>query len=271
MSSQFIGVFSVGTTLDRGLRLYKLTFKRVFSLLLVPVMIGMLPYLSGINLLSPRYSAFQISVMIINMFVGAWAYCVIIRYLQKVAMGESPSVSQMLKLSGPRDLFLLFTYLLWGVMMVISMLLLIIPAVYVGNVMLVGFMVAITERQYFFGGISRTFSLIKGRWWKTFGVNFIAFLIVVVPYMIGMAIMSSMMLVSMKGSGTMDSSAAPSGIFMLIGVVINSLIVALVFPVFSSVTLVHYNSLRCEKESFDLEKSIETIGEASVQNKSATV
>ncbi|MFW6245701.1 MAG: hypothetical protein ACOC36_07415, partial [Fibrobacterota bacterium] len=85
-------------------------------------------------------------------------------------------------------------------------------------------------------------------------------------------ILSLSVLVSTEGGGATGSSPAASfGILALIGVLIYMLILTLVFPIFTSITLVHYNSLRCEKENFDIEKSIETIGKARAQNISATV
>ncbi|MFP4165193.1 MAG: hypothetical protein ACLFQB_14855 [Chitinispirillaceae bacterium] len=272
MSSQYIGVFSVGTTLDRGLRLYKQSFKRVFPLLLVPMMIGMLPYLSGSsNLYSPTYSPFQILIFIVNIGVGLWAWSVGIRYLQKLAMGENPSVSEMLKLSGPQDLALILTYIIWGFILFVSMFFLVIPALYFSNFLMTALIVATIERQYSFEGLSRTFGLIKGRYWKTFAVNFIAILIVMVPSMIGIGIMTSLMAVSMNGASMADPAAAPSGMLPVIGMAVYMLVIALVFPIYSATALVHYNSLRSEKESLDLEQSIEEIGDASVQNTSSTV
>ncbi len=265
MSSQFMGVFSIGTTLDRGLRLYKMTIGKVFPILIIPMFIGFIPYFNTSSMLNtPRISPLYIIVTIINFFVGTWAGAVIIRYMQRTIMGETISASQMLKLADGRDFLSIFSYLIWGLLSVVSLFLLIIPFFYFANIMLMGWVLIFVERRYFFDGISRAFFLVKKRWWKTFAINFISFLIMFVPMIIAITIFSFVSALALKGGTS-------SRIFFLGGMVIYGGVIALVAPIFTSIVLVHYNSLRCEKESMDLEKSINEIGEARVQEAPAAL
>ncbi len=258
MSSQFIGVFSIGTTLDRGIRLYKLVLKRVFPVLLLPMLIGMLPY-TQLNTSGATLGIQGTSLLfLLNFAVGIWVWIVIFRYMQKVALGEQLSVSEMLKLPKPVDQLLVLTYILWFIAFFAGSLALLIPGIYIMNLLFMGIIVATIEKQYLVNGIFRTFSLTWKRWWKTFAINIIAFSIIFVPIMAAMLVLGTTTVFnSMANQYGAQSSL---GVAQIVSFLVYYAIIALVAPIFSSIMLVHYYSLRSEKEHLDIETAINEIG-----------
>ena len=265
MATQFIGAFSIGTTLDRGLRLYKSVLTRVFPFMFIPLMITYIPYIHDQSALhKTSFNRLEAVFLIINIFAGIWAFNITLRYMQKVCLGESPTISEMIGFGRPKDFALIITYLIWGMIMMFSIILLILPIFFISNFIMTGLIVAVIERKFFFSGVSRTFSLIKRRWWKTFAINLISVIIVFVPIVISFTVYG---LLLASASTTPESQAFSPSVFL--GLVFYGLVVALSFPAITSITLVHYNSLRCEKENMDLENTIDKMGKSCGSNLSA--
>ncbi len=270
MSSQFVGVFSIGATLDRGLRLFKLSAAKVMPLILLPFVFGIGAALSFIQGLGKGdyHSSMPLIVtgVILNLIGCSWSWVVCIRYLHKLSVGESPTTSQMLRLAGPADLLLLITFFFWGIAGIIGLFLLIIPYLYIINIINVGLILAVVERQYFVNGMMRTFKLVKGRFWKTLVVNLLSGLIAYIPVMIGMILMVVIMVAVQAFRGSSGSESAMGPAFLAIFYAVYFGLISLSFPVIYSVQLIHYHSLRCEKESFDIESKIDELGNSPVDN-----
>ena len=260
MPGDFMGVFTIGQTLDRGFRLYRKTLKTLLLLFLPPGLIltlsltGMVigaemeyPILTGISGISNLFSLVFIA------YIGI----ISIRYLHQVSEGHSPLLGDILRFSGPKDLLYLLTLLLWMAVAMLTMLALLVPYIWFANLSYLGIVIAIVEKRYGFSSIKRTIELTRKRWWKTFAINLILGLMVAVP-MYGVMILASGVLPIFAADVNEQSMA--NVVAAIVGLMLVSAIVFIVItPLYYTTLVVHYNSLRSEKESADLDKQLDEL------------
>ena len=277
MSSQFMGVFSIGQTIDRGIKLYKLSIGRIFLLLLIPNFLVMTP-----NLISSSFSSVVASnpgkmvglaggygvLFIASFFLYMWASIVMVRYLYSLTTDEPvTSFGQMLGLGQPKDFLFFITGIIWMATLVVATLLLIVPGLYLANLMyLLAAPICIVEQRYFFSGIGRMVNLAQKRWWKTSVINLVTFLIMFVPILASYGFFVWAMIQGRTVfDGTANTEAMTRGgfsVMALIALLVYSAVCALVYPLYASVGIVHYNSLRSEKESTDIAAQLDSIAPA---------
>ncbi|MFP4165192.1 MAG: hypothetical protein ACLFQB_14850 [Chitinispirillaceae bacterium] len=267
MATQFVGVFSIGRTLDRGLRLFKLAWKKVIPLMLLPFVLGLGAYVGfarealSTGFSQMQYAPLYVAGFILNVVGSIWAWVISSRYIYKLSVGENLTTSEMLRLADFRDLLLIITSFLWVAAAMIGFVLLIVPYIYLINLMNIGFLICILERKYFVNGIVRTCELVKQRWWKTAGVNILAGIVGTIPVMAGMMILTflSVLLLTIFSSNAF-SNEQNLPVLMIMYYIAYFALFSLSIPLISSIQIVHYHSLRCEKESFDIESRIDEIG-----------
>jgi hypothetical protein len=269
METQFIGIFTIGQTLDRGFRLYKAAIKKIFLLLLLPCLVGvfqmtkMMTSGPGGAAIDPAY----LLLNLLNMLIWLWVWIIATRYLHEISKGENLSFGKMLRLAGPKDLLYIITYFIFFLILVIS-LFAVIPFIYLINISYIAAVVCIIERKYFLDWVGHTFTLTKGRWWKTFVINLIVSVITFVPIIIVMFIWTGAM--GAAAYSQIESLADPSASrpfsgmspLFIFGAVLYMLAISLVMPIFMSVNVVHYNSLRAEKENIDIDKQLDDMDAA---------
>lgn len=262
MENMFVGTFTIGQTLDRGIKLYKKILGKVVILFLVSSGLGLFnmkqmytPANAGnpMAVFSPLY--------FISMIFGFWSFIVVVRYIIKVCEGEELQFNDIIKLFSASDLLLIITAVVWWIALVVSMIALILPFFYLVNIGTIGMIVVVSEKKYFFDGIGRTFSLTKGRWWKTFVINVVAYLIIIVPTLVSMSLfMGSAVSSAMNNVEAAATGMMPMSPMAIVGMALYMLSVALLWPLFISISVVHYNSLRSEKESVDLSSQVDALG-----------
>ncbi len=261
MDSPFVGVFSIGQTLDRGIRLYKTALAKVIVFLVVPSLFGLYLMPRAMNPNPQNPLALFGPAYFISLFLGLYVWIVTTRYIYHLSLGEEMSVGDILKLAGPKDLLFILTYITATIVMILSMLALVIPFVYLLNLVSIIMIVAVVERTYFFGWLPRAFKLTRGRWWKTFVINVVTFIIFFIPLIVAMSIWGSAAagstvaaMESMAEGGTMTSHLNP---LAYVGAAIYVVTVSLLTPLLITINIVHYNSLRSEKENVDIEKQLD--------------
>jgi nitrate reductase NapE component len=156
------------------------------------------------------------------------------------------------------------TGIIWIFALLLSCGLLIIPGIYLANMAyLLAAPICIVERHYFFSGIGRMIRLAQNRWWKTFVINLVTFLIMVVPII---AAYGFLMWTMIQGSSVFDGTANTEtmtkggfSVLSLVALTVYAAVCALVYPLYSSVGIVHYNSLRSEKESTDIAAQLDSL------------
>ncbi len=266
MENLFVGKFTIGQTLDRGIRLYKKIIGKILILILAPCILG-IANMKNFMVHNPEnpFAAFN-ALYFLSMITGFWAWIVVVRYIYRTSLGEDLEFKEIIKLAKPGDFLLIITAIIWYLAMFLSMIALFIPFFYFINIAMVGMVVVIVERKYFLGGILRTFSITKGRWWKTFVINLVTYFIVLAPMTIGIFLLMGS---TFKSAMEAPEAFATTGmmpdmtIFNIIGVILYTLAIALIYPLFATINIVHYNSLRSEKENIDLDSQLDSLGETS--------
>lgn len=262
MDNLYMGQFSIGQTLDRGIRLYKQTIGKFLLLIGLPFLLG----LTNIKAFLAPDPAHPFAVFnglyIISMITSCWAWIVAIRYVYKKSMGEDPSFTEIIRFASPVDLLFIFTFFIWYIALFLGTIALVIPGIYLINIFMVGMVVIIVEKKYFFNGIGRTFKLTKGRWWKTFVINLVSFLIIGTPLFIGTSLSMGSLLKQTSVSQEMVTAGNVLPEISLIAIVCAiayMAIIAIIYPLVVSINVVHYNSLRSEKEHTDLSRQLDTL------------
>jgi len=264
MDTPFMGTFTIGQTLDRGFRLYRQTIGRIFIMMAASSLLGLgnVKYMLAPDPLHP-FAVFN-ALYFLSIFGGVFVWIVSIRYVFEKSIGNNPSVGEMLKLARPSDILLIFTAIIWYIAIIIASILLLIPGIYLVNICMIGMILIVVEKNYFFDGIGRTFKLTRGRWWKTFVINLVTFLIVMTPTSIGMILFMGPYFKNFTNTVSSSSAVVPPNItlFTIIGYAVYVLILALTYPILTAVNVVHYNSLRSEKEHKDLDSQLDALDKA---------
>jgi hypothetical protein len=124
------------------------------------------------------------------------------------------------------------------------------PGIWLGVAWAVAFPVLIAEGQRGAKALSRSFHLVKGRWWPTFGALFLAFLL---QAFIGVVLGVPLGLVTI----TTDPNSLPAILFTMVVSVVSSVITT---PFMAAVLVLIYFDLRVRKEGFDLQLLSQGVG-----------
>lgn len=164
-------------------------------------------------------------------------------------LGGTPDWRESLQLAVRRFGSLLGLSILMGLGLLLGFALCLAPGVWVGVMWSLAFVALLAEDLSATGALGRSRSLVKGRWWPTFGVLLLAFLlnvvvdqIVSIPFAIGSIFSAN----SVIGFGL-------SAVANIISDVITTPFVAAVF------VLVYFD-LRVRKEGFDLQLLAQAMG-----------
>ncbi|HEV2074792.1 MAG TPA: hypothetical protein VGR10_00975, partial [Thermoleophilaceae bacterium] len=165
-------------------------------------------------------------------------------------LGEPPSWRESLHFALRRLRQLLWVTLLYGVLTTLAVVLLVVPAVYLWVAWAVAIPAVLVEDVRGRRALGRSFRLIRGRWWASFGILLIGFLIAaVVQVVVGLAfglvtlLAPESLLVNVLGNGIGTALAA-----------------VLATPIQAAFIAILYFDLRVRKEGFDLLQLAERIG-----------
>lgn len=267
--SKFVGTFTIGQTIDRGILLYKQTIGKTLILLLAPCLLGITNMKSMFHVDPAHPFAVFGPLYFLAIIIGFWSWIIIIRYLYRTSLGEKLEFGAIIRLAKGADFLLIVSGIIWYLLMIVSTLLLLVPVIYVSNLCMVGMIVVIVERKYFFNGIGRTFSLTKGRWWKTFMINAVTFAIVLGPTLAGAFFLfgSTFRAMAENPQAFSTTGMMPDlSMATIIGFVLYMLVIVLIYPLLGTISIVHYNSLRSEKENVDLDRQLDSLGAPAEKN-----
>src|SRR5918997_2774369 len=165
------------------------------------------------------------------------------RAVSDVYLGERPSVGGSLSFAATRLLPLIVLSLLYFLGLIPAFIALIIPGIWLAVAWSLGFPALLSERLGPAAALGRSFRLVKGRWWPTFGALLVMYLIVIVISGILGAVLGASLFAA-------TDSEALAAVFSTIVNTISSLIT---LPLFAAVLTVIYFDLRVPKEGFDLQ------------------
>ncbi len=93
-------------------------------------------------------------------------------------LGGEPEVGRSLRFGARRLLPVLGTWILWSILIVLAFVALIVPGVYLSVALCLTLPVLLFEGGGPFHAFGRSRSLVKGRWWPTFGLLLVGYLLV---------------------------------------------------------------------------------------------
>lgn len=268
MEQLFVGTFTVGQTLDRGFRLYKLALKKVIILFLIPGFFGAYYMLNTVTINPANTNPLKIFTVsyCLYLLLSMWISIITIRYFYELSLGRDLSLGQILKLATPKDLLYIFTYALLFIVMIASIIALIIPFIYLFNFFYLMLIVIIIERRYFLGWLPRTLFLGKKRWWKTCAINAVSTTILIVPMAIAMMVLSTAVGISSLTNPEQAGTFAPAfhlTPLVVVGMIAYIAIITFVTPILLTINIVYYNTLRAEKENIDINQQLDQINAAN--------
>lgn len=244
-------VLTISQTVSEGLRVYVRSIPDLALFMLVPSVVAALPSIFA-NANPTAALAFGFASVV------AWAYAgaVATRYCSAVARDPSVQPDPMALLRSSDGVYAL-TLVLWLVVCFLSLLLLVIPFIYLSSlVVLLGYPVVFLEGRTGLGGIWRMCALARGRWWKTTGIVTVLSLVLAVP-------VSLVVILSVVGSADaaggierlLQNPTSPLTITPLYAasVTVQILVGTFTGPLFIAMGVVHYWSLRAEKQEVDPE------------------
>jgi hypothetical protein len=124
---------------------------------------------------NPSYIGF----LILSVVSGLLSYSVVINYMRLYheKYPEEITVTEVLNVAWKDILTLFGLVVIGGILVAAGIFALIIPAIYLSIVLSLSVPALFFERNGVFEAIGRSFKLIKGKWWSTFGLVFAAYLL----------------------------------------------------------------------------------------------
>jgi hypothetical protein len=178
-------------------------------------------------------------------------------------LGERPSIGESLSFAAGRVLPLLLLAFLFFLGLIPAFIALIIPGIWLSVAWSLSYPALLSEGLGPVEALGRSFRLVKGRWWPTFGALLVMYVLVAVISGILGAILGAALISS-------SENEAVAAVFYTI---VNTLSSLITLPLFAAVLTVLYFDLRVRKEGFDLQllargvgrdvTSAEAVGESS--------
>jgi hypothetical protein len=255
----------VGEILDVAIKVYS---KNARALITIGAIVGVpLELLSGIVQLSTVSSADDVSrsfnfdttnmnndfsrtrvaglvvVVVIALLISLLLTAATVKAVSDAYLGRVPSVRDSLVFAVHRIRSLLWLYVLLGLGVALAAIALVIPAIWVYVAWSVATPVLLIEDVRGAAALRRSFRLVRGRWWPTFGVQLMGGLIVYVATIVVSGVLAALPLI-------IDSSSVLLAVVS--STIASAVAAALVQPVQGAITTVLYFDLRVRKEGFDL-------------------
>jgi hypothetical protein len=173
------------------------------------------------------------------------------RAVSSVYLGEQPTVGGSLSFAARRLVPVIALSFLYYLGLIPAFLALLIPGVWLAVSWCVSFPALLSEGIGPVAALGRSFRLVKGRWWPTFGTLLVMYLLVLVISGILGALLGAILIASV------DSEAVAA----VFSTIINTLSSLITLPLMASVLTVIYFDLRVRKEGFDLHLLARGVGQ----------
>jgi len=264
---------ALGEILDVAIKLVRRNWRTLCVLVLVvalPVAIlnflvttSTTTYDATLDVRSPEgdgtaYDAGQV----VNTLLGIALYLVVsvgcVQAVGEAYMGRRPDWRSSLRIGARRALPALGLSILYVIGLFFGVFALIVGAIFLAVRWSVAMPALVLERRGPIAALGRSWNLVGGFWWKSFGTLLIAYLLLVVLSIAFGALLGGVLAVL---------SAVDSLLGLVLQQAVNVVVQLFTLPVFAAVTVVLYVDLRVRKEGFDLALAADRIAQ---QERSAT-
>ena len=172
------------------------------------------------------------------------------RAVSSLYLGERPTVGGSIAFAAGRVFPLIVLSILYFVGLIPAFLALFFPGVWLAVAWSVSYPAMLSEGLGPVAALGRSFRLVKGRWWATFGAFLVMYLIVIVISGILGVIFGATLIAST------DNEAVAAVMYTIV----NTLSSLITLPLFAAVLTIIYFDLRVRKEGFDLQLLARGVG-----------
>jgi glycerophosphoryl diester phosphodiesterase family protein len=258
---------SIGEALDAGFRLLRARFGTLIVCVLVPMV--PLSIIATIIEASTNDQAFDVNATttsttddgaviagtlisaLIQGAAAALAIAACFRVVSSAYLGERAEAGPSLRYGLSRLLPLIVAYITLAIVLGVSALFLLIPAIFLGVKWCVTFAAIVAERAGPFSAMGRSWELTGGHWWRTFGTLLVVGLISLVLYL---AVVAGL-------GGTIAASESMSEVtYATLATALTVILFAILYPLVASIITVIYYDLRVRNEGFDLQLLAQGVG-----------
>jgi hypothetical protein len=178
------------------------------------------------------------------------ASAAVLRAVSVAYLGGTPDWRDSLKAATSRLRSLIWLGLLLAIGLGLSAVALLIPFIWLGVSWSIAFPVLIAEGERGTGALRRSFRLVRGRWWPTFGALALGFMF---QFFVGLVFGIPLSLLAQRWDSGSVAAIAVRTVVSVISSVITT-------PFMSAVLVLIYFDLRVRKEGFDLELLSQGVG-----------
>jgi hypothetical protein len=170
--------------------------------------------------------------------------------VSSVYLGESPTVGGSLAFAASRLLPVIGLSILYFIGIIPAFIALFIPGIWLSVAWSVSYPALLSEGIGPVAALGRSFRLVRGRWWPTFGALFVMYLLVIVV---------SGVLGVLFGA-TLVAATDNEAVAAVIYTIVNTLSSMITLPLVAAVLTIVYFDLRVRKEGFDLQLLARGVG-----------
>ena len=196
------------------------------------------------------WAAGMFTAQILSALAFLIASAAVLRAVSVAYLGGTPEWRDSLKAATGRLRSLIWLGFLMVGGLVLSAVALILPSIWLGVAWAVAFPVLIAEGQRGTKAMGRSFGLVQGRWWPTFGALALAFML---QFILGLILGIPLGIVTFA----LDRNSV---VTLVLTTVINVLSSVITTPFMAAVLILIYFDLRVRKEGFDLQLLSQGVG-----------
>jgi hypothetical protein len=184
----------------------------------------------------------QLLSALLSLVLTTLASAACFRAVSSAYLGEQATVRKSLTFAAGRVLPLIWLSILYAVGLVVPFLALFIPGVWLAVAWSIGYPALLAEDVRGSKALGRSYRLVRGRWWPTFGALLVMYLIVlVISGILGLLL-----------GATLVASLSNEAIAAVLTTIINTVSSLIALPLFAAMLTIIYYDLRVRKEGFDL-------------------
>jgi len=176
------------------------------------------------------------------------------RAVSGVYLGERPDVGDSLRFAATRGLPLVVLSFAYFLALIPAFAALLIPGIWLAVAWSVSFPALVSEGVGPLAALGRSFRLVQGRWWPTFGALLVMYLLVAVISGILGALLGAVMVAAV------DSEPVAA----VLSTIINTISSLITLPLMASIVTVLYFDLRVRKDGFDLHGLARGVGREAI-------
>jgi glycerophosphoryl diester phosphodiesterase family protein len=182
---------------------------------------------------------------------AALAVAACFRVISSAYLGERAEAGPSLRYGLSRLLPLIVAYITLSIVLGISAIFLLLPAILLGVKWSVTFAAIVAERAGPFHGMGRSWALTRGHWWRVFGTLLVVGLISLVLYL---AVVAGL------GGAIATSEDMSEVTYATLTTALTVILFAILYPLVASIITVIYYDLRVRNEGFDLQLLAQGVG-----------